>query len=224
MDADAAIQGGRQALAGLQAILTPLFFAGPAAPFAGILFGLLNLGATIGATYGSDTLKQSAAQMPKLIVPPDKNQISSLIQAAGTYQAQLISGLNAQQNLANDQQFYYPLFSNVGLLSALANLNPLVLGSSEPDDQLGANNPTAAAVTNAAWQTLLPTYFNWVQVDPTTESQSQNFDNFYPNATPASPGNALDQLEAMQTTGSYPYPGFGPRRHIIDIHGTQRTG
>ena len=210
MDADAAIQGGRQALAGLQAILTPLLFAGPAAPFAGVLFGVLNVGATIGATYASDTLKKTAAQMPTLIVPPDKNQISSLIQAASTYQAQLISGLNLQENLANEPQFYYPLFSNVGLLEALANLNPLVLSSTKADDQLGPNNPTAAAVTNAAWQTLLPDYFQWAPIDPTTESRSQNFNNFYPNATPASPNDALEQLAALQTTGSYDYPGFKP--------------
>jgi hypothetical protein len=201
MDADAAIQGGRQALAGLQAILTPLLFAGPAAPFAGVLFGLVNLGATIGATYASDTLKKTAAQMPTLIIPPDNNQISTLILAAGTYQAQLISSLNAQQNLANNPQFYSPLFSNMGLLNALANLNPLVLDSTMPNEELGTENPITAAVTYSAWQALLPDYFHWVPIDPTTESQSRNFDNFYPGATPASPGNALDQLEAMQSTG-----------------------
>jgi hypothetical protein len=215
MDADAAIQGGRQALAGLQAILTPLLFAGPAAPVAGVLFGLLNVGATIGATYASDTLKKTAAQIPTLIVPPDKNQISTLIQAASTYQAQLISGLNAQENLANEPQFYDPLFSNVGLLKALANLNPLVLSSTKADDQLGPNNPTAAAVTYSAWQTLLPDYFHWAPVDPTTESQSQNFANLYPGATPASPGNAVQQLQAMQVTGSYSYPGFSQTSQIV---------
>jgi hypothetical protein len=215
MDADAAIQGGRQALAGLQAILTPLLFAGPAAPFAGVLFGLVNVGATIGATYASDTLKKTAAQMPTLIVPPDKNQISSLIQAASTYQAQLIAGLNAQENLANNSQYVYSLFSNVGLLDALANLNPLVLSSTKAGDQLGPNNPTAAAVTYSAWQALLPDYFHWAPVDPTTESQSQNFDNFYPGATPASPGNAVQQLQAMQVTGSYSYPGFNQTGQIV---------
>jgi hypothetical protein len=199
---------GRQALAALQPILTSLFFTGDAVPLAGVVLGVINLGATIGATYASDMLKNTAAQMPKLIVPQDKNPISSLIRAAGIYQAQLISSLNAQENLANDPQFYYPLFSNVGLLDALANLNPLILASTQPDDQLGPNNPTAAAVTAAAWKALLPTYFHWVPINPTTESQSQNFDNFYPEATPANPIDSLAQLQAMQTTGSSSYDGF----------------
>jgi hypothetical protein len=213
--ADTALQGGRQAVAVLQAILKPLLAGGPVAPFADILFGLFNLGATIGATYGADQLKQSSAQMPTLIVPQDKNQISSLIQAASTYQAQLISSLAGQENLAITPSFFYPLLSNVGLLGALANLNPLVLSSTKAGYPLGPNNPTAAAVTTAAWQTLLPDYFHWVPVDSPTESPSQNFDDFYADATPASPGNALDQLETMQTTGTYnQYPGFDQTAQI----------
>ena len=131
----------------LTQILKPLLFTGPAAPFGVLFSGLINLGATIGATYGTDALKKTTTSWPTLVVPPDKNNISTLIQAASTYQNQLIAGLNAQQNLENDPQFLYPLFSNVGLLRALANLNPLVLDSKSSDDQLGPNNPTAAAVT-----------------------------------------------------------------------------
>ena len=195
------IQAGKAAVGILTQILKPLLFTGPAAPFGVLFSGLINLGATLGATYGTDALKQATTSWPTLVVPPDKNNISTLIQAASTYQNQLIAGLNALQNLANDPQFLFPLFSNVGLLRALANLNPLVLDSKSSDDQLGPNNPTAAAVTSAAWQTLLPDYFKWVPIDPTTESQSQNFNNFYPGATTATAGDATKQLAAMQLEG-----------------------
>ena len=199
--ADMAIQGGKQALGVLTQLLTPLLFAGPAAPFGVLFSGLINLGSSIGATYATDALKRTTTSWPTLVVPPDKDQISTLIQAASTYQAQLIAGLNAQANLANNPQFFYPLFSNVGLLMVLANLNPLVLDSKNSDDQLGPNNPAAAAVTDAVWQTLLPDYFQWVPIDPTTESQSQNFNNFYPGATAATAGDATKQLAAMQLQG-----------------------
>jgi hypothetical protein len=213
--ADVGIQAGRAALSLLQGLLSPLLFAGPAAPLGTILNGLLNIGVSIGATYGTDILKQTTPRYPTLVVPPDKNQVSSLIQAASTYQTQLINSLNAQQNLANEPQYFYPLFSNVGLLDTLQYLNPLVLGSSKAGDQLGPNNPTSAAVASAAWQALLPNYFHWVPIDPTTESTSRNFDNFYPGAIPASPGDALDQLEAMQSGLAYQYPGFSQTQSIV---------
>jgi len=211
MAADAAIQGGRQAIGVLSAIVTPLLFAGPLAPVGALLSGLLNIGVAVGATYGSDTLKQSASQMPKLIVPKDKNQIATLVQAASTYQAEIVSGLNARQSLASSPQYYFPLFSNIGLLKALANLNPLVLGSTKADDQLGANNPTAAAVANAAWRALLPSYFKWVPVNSTTESRSQNFDGFYVDASPTTTSEAVNQLLAMQAAG------------LADFHGSVDT-
>ena len=94
----------------------------------------------------------------------------------------------------------------MGLLRALSNLNPLVLDSSDSQDTLGTNNPATAAVNYAAWKVLLPSYFKWVPVDPTTESQSQNFDNFYPGATPAAAGDAANQLAAMQlAAGGLPF-------------------
>jgi hypothetical protein len=211
---DALIQTGRQTLSSLGGLISSLFFTGELAPFGSLFTFLVNLGSTLGATYASDTLKLIAAAQPKLVVPQDKNQVSTLIQAASTYQAQMVAGFSALQDLGNNAQFLYPLFSNVGLLRALGNLNPLILGSSKQDDQLGPNNPTASAVTNAAWKALLPTYFQWVPVDSSTESVSKNFDNFYANVTPQTPGDSLGQLEAAQFGTPFTYPGYSDNTRI----------
>jgi hypothetical protein len=197
MGANVGIQVGQQVLGFLTTVVAPLLFP-ESLPLVGAVGELLNLGATVGATYGEAALSNSTAQMPTLVVPQDKNDKATLVDVATAFQNQMIAGLNAQQNLENEPLFYYPLFSNVGLLRALANLNPLVLDSKSSGDQLGPNNPTAAAVNYAAWKALLPTYFQWVPIDPTKESQTQNFNNFYPGATPASAGDAAKQLEAMQ--------------------------
>ena len=184
-----------------------------------LVAGLVNIGATAGATYGSDALNNSAAQMPTLVVPPDKDDEATFdTLAANSIRTNCPTGSTTRRTSQTTWDFIYPLFSNVGLLGALANLNPLVLDASrECNDTLGSNNPTAAAVNNAAWKTLLPSYFKWVPVDPTTESQSQNFDNFYPGATPAAAGDAANQLEALAARGRknpYQYPGFNDAGQI----------
>ena len=111
--------------------------------------------------------------------------------AANLYQDQLSDGLDGPGEPRKRTGILFPLFSNVGLLGALVILNKLVLDSSR-DSQRHAwsDNKATAAVNYAAWKVLLPSYFKWVPVDPTTESQSQNFDNFYPGAIPAGAGEA----------------------------------
>jgi hypothetical protein len=205
--AQVGIQVGQQVLGFLTTVLAPLIF--PKAQVVTSIVGeLLNLGATVGATFGEDALNNTASQMPRLVVPPNMDDVAALDDAATYYQTQLVNGLRAHDNLANTPGFLYPLLSNVGLLRALGNLNELVLDTQNSDNQLGPSNPTTAAVTYSAWKVLLPSYFKWRPVDPTTESQSQNFDNFFPGATPESPGDAANQLEAMQSGAPYPYSGY----------------
>jgi hypothetical protein len=217
MAANVGIQVGAQVFGFLTTVVAPLLLP-ETGPIVGVLGKLLNIGGTLGATYGAAALNNSTSQMPTLVVPPDKDPKSSLITAASALQTQIIDGMDAQAALSKEPQFYYPVFSNVGLLRALANLNPLVLDSKYSDDLLGPNNPTSAALTNAAWKALLPSYFKWVPIDPTTESQSQNFDNFYPGATLASAGDAANQLAAMQLAAkpgaTYQYPGFNEADQI----------
>ena len=73
-------------------------------------------------------------------------------------------------------------------------------------------------MTNAAWQTLLPTYFQWVPIDPTTESQSQNFNNFYPRHPGEPRPTPLEQLEAMEAGKPYSYPGFSQTGRVLTAY------
>ena len=175
------------------------------AAISAVVNGLVGIGATTGATLGSDALSNSAAEFPTLVVPPDKDDEATLDDVAGNLQYQLSAGLGNLANLVNEVGFINPLFSNVGLLNALANLSPQVLSVGSSNDATGQTDPTTSAVINTAWKTLLPTYFKWVPVDPTTESESQNFDNFYPGATPSAAGDAANQLAAMQLPPKTPY-------------------
>ena len=187
-----------------------------------IASGLASIGATAGATYGSDALGNSAAQYPTLVVPPDKDDEGTLDNAAQILQGQLYTGLGNLTNLEGETAFINPLFSNVGLLNALANLSPVVFSTGSSNHTLTNTNPTSAAVTSAAWQALLPIYFKWVPVDPTTESPTHNFDNFYPGATPTSAGDAANQLETQQLatgTSSYQYTGFNDAGQVTTNFG-----
>ena len=206
--AQVGIEAGSQALEAIASIGLGLFFPEASPAVSALVTGLVNIGATSAATYGTEVLSNTTAQMPKLVIPPNKDNEADLYHAANLYQTQLFNGLTAQDNLANDTGFLYPVFSNLGLLRALANVSPLVLDQQNNDGNPGTSNPTVAAVTNSAWEALLPDYFHWVPIDPTTESQSQNFDNFYPGATPASAGDAATQLEDMQSGNPYQYAGL----------------
>src|SRR5262249_27566436 len=78
--AETGIQVAQQVLGFLTTVLAPLLFP-ESLPLVSVVGELVNLGATVGATYGEDALNNSAAQLPKLVVPLDKNQVSDLTTA-----------------------------------------------------------------------------------------------------------------------------------------------
>ena len=80
--AEVGIEVGVSGLNVVTSLLAPLLFPGPATPIGTLVAGLINIGATVGATYGSDALNNSAAQMPTLVVPPDKDDEASLTECS----------------------------------------------------------------------------------------------------------------------------------------------
>ncbi len=109
-----------------------LFFPEAKPAISALVTGLVSIGATAGATYGSDAISNTAAQMPTLVVPPDKNDEAALRRCGVDLPEP--TGQRAQRPGEPRERlrtFLYPLLSNVGLLEALANLNPLVLGDAK---------------------------------------------------------------------------------------------
>ena len=109
--------------------------------FGGLLFGLIKPRCHHRRDLRQRHPQQYRHQLPTLVVPPDKDQISTLIQAASTYQAQLIAGLNAQRTSPTIHSSSIPSSATWGCSERCQNLNPLVLDSKKADDQLGPNNP-----------------------------------------------------------------------------------
>ena len=127
--AEIGIQAGLAGLNVVTSLLRDYFFPGPATPIGTLVAGLINIGATVGATYGSDALNNTTTQMPTLVVPPDKNNEAGLTRCSEPHQKQLTNGLDEQENLENDRTILLSPLQQCWAAQGVSNLNPLVLDS-----------------------------------------------------------------------------------------------